>query len=620
MGIFRDYHVSIIILVDFLIGYLYRFSRHNSIYLTIYLTFYLTFYLLMPSTDSPSLDAAWNRLKYFYLSKALNPTPVENNLPFGMDRDLRPLKRSEKDFDRIGALKRVADYKLRLERMSYKSRDTPIQFNKMIKFVPHKSMITTPTITNDHYDNGSSIKLDSSALLFFKEEEDFCDSGSGMSMNFVSQMTNLTSNANGTVSNDKKSAGGIFQTACWLVSTGDLIQNSGMMEILPAVQNNKLRILKCLEFLDEEWRGIGPDLGTILDFVALTKCQETGEWTLLKSDRRISQSNESDIYIYDKEGELKYSTDGSDCSRNIINSQRIRIQLGLKIEHGDLILAIKHHHHNNIKKKKVIRDVLDGLCEILKRNSMIDDYEKICEDYFHVKGGSFGIEAVLVSRVTDGMKEFEKVFKRTNLTIKTSSSSSSMMIKYVSHLDTKIGSIVTQPPPGTFGSTTRHSVIYRPAYFAALHHDASKINRFPETLNYIIRKLLDPQNVGSNLATRIKRISEIQYYAYVVRKIEVGSGSGFVMGLGGGAKAVLIQNEIVFIHESPRIVEINLKPFTSLKKSPINLLLLSPHFSLQNFDFNRPSIEEIISELTRQIDDMTNFKVSLSHFQLINMT
>ena len=187
----------------------------------------------------------------------------------------------------------------------------------------------------------------------------------------------------------------------------------------------------------------------------------------------------------------------------------------------------------------------------------------------------------------------------------------STAISHVTHLDTRRGCLVEDVQPGRFGSTTRHCVIYRPPFLAALHHDASKINRFSPTIDYILKKILRARAEHGNstiLTLNLKRISEIQYFAYVV------SHRGFLYcSVGGGASILLVRGrERRVIDESGSIHQIQLDTTTST--STTTIFLLSPHFFALR---HTPQPKEFFAQYCRERGiDLRHPKLSFAQFQL----
>jgi hypothetical protein len=529
-------------------------------------------------------ETIWNRLKLFqFLNYSLNQSIVENRLPFGTKRNLSPLIITE-----AYPVLKPSDFIISFKDPNLFKRIEPkIEANcvNRFKFIPHKVISSYNSIPTKEQE--PEIQFDPSAILFFNPKSEVLK-------------TNLTSNANGSVSNDKNNLAAILKQSCWLLSFTDLTNNFTKFN-LPQIQNNKLRSLKYVEFISEEWselKGFGEEVG----FISITRIENhdiSGDYSVLKSKRNFKLLN---LFIINKDGKLKFSSLKEETFVLISNSI---YKTTLKIESSDTIFMFKGEGN-------CFEDVLKLNCDLS------DDFEgkaleliKNAEKRKILKNYNF-LDSLIISRVKF-LNEFDESFD-LNLNLNLNPT---VTINYLSHLDTKIGTIVNYPIPGPFGCTTRHSVVYRRGYFAALHHDASKINRFPDTINYIIRKMGNPSNLGKRMEQEgdesvLKRISDIQYFAYFLKK-----EGKYYLALGGGAKCVILSRKLnlITVHEMPILMEL---PILSSKDQ---IILLSPHFPPSNLikSIQAPTIQEWIKRLLQVSEvDLSSFKVSLGHFEMVN--
>ena len=528
------------------------------------------------TTMSPMAVKAEVKLKTFYLSSALNQSNVENMLPFGMKRQLKPLQFQNGAKPKLpiypddwSSLK-PDDYNLKLK----------IGANK-IKFINQKMTSSSPLTESTDCEN--CLKFDPSAMLFFKGNEIL--------------KTNLTSNAGGTVSNNKNYLSGVLNNqGCWLISLLDIFKFD-----LPEIQNNKLRAMKYLEFVTQEWDGgIDDSFGDEVEFMAVnveesdrfSRFKAMKAWILISKKAQVIK--EMTVKITRQSGATKIEIDTRDLPTSFASITRIPVS----IEDGDTIILAKAGSANKMN---------------LAPFKLEDDLES------KISCHEAGVKALIVSRV-HYKYEFDELFNgRTDF-----------KCEYVCHLDTKVGDIVNGPKPIPFGCTTRHSVIYRKGYFAALHHDASKINRFSDTINYIIRKLINPENLtkrleqegigssssggggGGHSCAILKRISDIQYFAYLIKSPKE---LGYFLGLGGGAKCVLMSIDLkkIKIFELPILIFI---PSEEFKSFP-NLILLSPHFPsvlIKSVGNYFSVVEWMKSLLMLSGLNSQNFKVSMAYF------
>lgn len=538
-------------------------------------------------------DAIWNRLMNFHLNCAQNQSIVENRLPFGMKRQLTPLRFSRQLLNMNQVINKKLTVEIKDPWMSLnrygilkpKPLYDQVNNSNKIKFIPHRIVTKCSSCSIDD-SMGKALKFDPSALLFFKDD-------------YIEVKTNLTSNANGTVSCDKNHLGAILKQGCWLISQPDLLAFPSSN--LPQTMNNKLRGIKYAEFIAQEWSNL-EGFGEEVEFVALSR-SEPNRNTILMSKRSLEGG--MSIFIIDgSDNSIKFQGnsfdlefDGSIYERNVT------------VEGGDLIILMKS------KEPEKIVSIICGLkCEIT------EDFES---KLLAKLRGFYGISCLLVSRVCLN-NNFDESFANERC------------LSYVCHLDTKIGSIVNEPKPGPFGCTTRHSVIYRQGYFAALHHDASKINRFPDTINYIIRKLCNENNLRRRLEQEgdesiLKRISDIQYFAYLINCKEK-----ILLGLGGGSKCLVITEQDgelkmkeIKIYEMSILIDLGIDLSDHVLKEShdpqdfrdskvYHFILLSPHFpTFLIKSINANDVKSFLDELLKISGvDPFSFKVSMAHFKL----
>ena len=243
-------------------------------------------------------EMIWNKLKTFrFLNSSLNQSIIENRLPFGMKRHLTPLNISE-PFPVLKASDFIIKFKdpNLFKRIRIEPRIENNCVNK-IKFIPHKIISGESFVSIEE----SEIKFDPSAILFFNTKDD----GS-----FIK--TNLTSNAHGSVSNDKNQLSAILKESCWILSFSDLIKNLKRFN-LPQIQNNKLRSLKYVEFISNEWKEL-KGFGEEVEFISITRSDNNNNgnngnngnnFSVLKSKRNSKNLN---LFLIGKDGNLKFST------------------------------------------------------------------------------------------------------------------------------------------------------------------------------------------------------------------------------------------------------------------------------------------------------------------------
>lgn len=527
------------------------------------------------------------------LERALNQSAIEMALPFGMQRNLIPIsldrRGSESKFKKLqpNDFQVIKDPLVSsfTEHQNRKLQPRQNVYESRIKFIPHRAFQDRP-ITTAQRNNAlnNNFTFDPTALLFFKEEgrREF-------------NKTNLTSNASGSVSGDKSHLGAVMSYGCWLLSSQDVANYS----VIPPTLNNKIRSLKSIEFIAQELANLD-GIGDAIEFVALhrfesiegAKCSNYRKVSIIMSRlRRKINGQEMKLLILNCDGKIKFSSDDiKHCSASHLYKSEIELHL------GDVVFLMRGSADVELRL----------ISEALKCESLGYDFES---EILNMLESVSSLSALIVSKVTKSM-DFDESFNK-----KTLGDTGRFGLKHICHLDTKIGQLVKEPQPGMIGSTTRHSVIYRPNYFGALHHDASKINRFRDTINYVIRKVGDERNLNCRLeqegsAGIFKRLSDIQYFAYLL----LLPNGKIHLGLGGGAKCLVISKSTGI-----RLIEESILRSLENVQDADRILFLSPHFptsKLLERDFIG-SEEKMMKELLVDSQlNVNNFKLSMVLFEI----
>ncbi len=409
----------------------------------------------------------------------------------------------------------------------------PIQVNsssqlKPITFTQYKQKaevkILPSPIINSHAPNASTLYFDQTLLLFTRSETG--------NMN----PTLISSNFNGSVSGDRMHFGAILRSGCWLLPTGPALAHPR----LPPTANNKLKLIKCAEFMEREWpTGMEVERLGGLAIVRPERAPLSTQPNLMSVVGRVGAgcSNAKTASLY----WVVLNSRGRRCISWI---DQPKLPFSFTTQEGDWLVLMR-------SVRDPPDDFIIGLKRLLVGSDVLDDLEARMMEIL-----PNDLTALVVSKVTfpnrvDQMLMQVSFMKR---------------LSHVNHLDSRRGVLTDAVEPGRFGSTTRHCVIYRPHFLAALHHDASKINRFAPTIDYIIKKILaHPQG-----QLDLRRISEIQYYAYVISHAD-----SLYCTVGGGASIVIIP-----VGEKERIV---IEEAGVIKKFPTppgkaRIFLLSPHF------------------------------------------
>jgi hypothetical protein len=518
-------------------------------------------------------------IQKFKLPGPLLVSRLEERLPFGMMRRIPMIGRDGKDdFDAANLIMSMKNPVMSIRKnpvntlmTSMNVPMTTIQPNtskskhltfteyKQLNFNPahsahpahsvHSVHSARPTLPNSHIPTATALYFDQSLVMFTRD-------------NGAMNPTLISSNFNGSVSGDRQHFGAILRTGCWLLPTGAALAHPR----LPPTANNKLKLIKCAEFMAREWpTGVN--------------VSQLGGLAIVRPERAVLTAQPNLLSV------VGAAVDGGGgglywmvLNRRSFGWKDHLLPFSFTAQEGDWLVLMRS------LQGAPSPDFLSDLKELLLVSDALDDLEVKVKEILPTS-----LTALLLSRISFPNRLDHLI-----------SPSVTGKLSHVTHLDSRRGGLTADVEPGRFGSTTRHCVIFRPPFLAALHHDASKINRFAPTIDYIIKKVLREGRLD------LRRISEIQYYAYVISK-----GGYLYCVVGGGACIVLLEGDNGSI---TRVIEEAQLIYKLPCPRRAQIMLLSPHlYTLRNHVDPKASLLQYCRE--RQID-LHHPKLSFAQFSL----
>lgn len=319
--------------------------------------------------------------------------------------------------------------------------------------------------------------------------------------NFAIQMssksTNLTSNQAGTAAADKQHFSAIMQD-CVIVSSVDYINS--FKNYRPTV-NNKLKSLKFNEFIQEQlhFRYNGSTASIAADFTKAVPVKDdliyfykTPE-TFLKSNPSLSRfkifrhSRTLGIAVYRK-GERIFPVSPEDISdfwtrvpENVPLQGKERSINDFRDE--DLIMICRGYPENEV----------DSLAEDISKVQLGGDLDDVLPPSGHIFDYLLGESATIAAIIGSEFDEF--LLRGTD-----------NRIKHVLHVEKNGHVAIDGPWPYAI---TKHTVVHRP-YLAMLFSDASKINRFSPTIEFVLKKAMTVP-IGQSILKSLEKLSEIHH-------------------------------------------------------------------------------------------------------------
>lgn len=326
------------------------------------------------------------------------------------------------------------------------------------------------------------------------------------SINLGARSTHLTSNQHGTATSDKQYYAGVMTDALIIASTGLL--ESFTPEYTPTV-NNKLKPLKFMEFLQERlqmhfcatkrldsslktWPA-GADLACFyrLPDGLMSQYGKGGRYHILLRGTGLS------IYIY--RGEERLISQDSSARDGVLNEE---------LHVGDIVMILRGRANAGD---------IDSIAREIAQMPPGSDLDAILEESCQNIRGLDGLMVAVLG------SEFDEYFALPE----------GHVLKHLLHTEAK-GNLSTDEP-WTY-AMTKHAFLLRPQV-AMIYSDASKINRFTPTIDFVIRKVM-AAGVGSLLRRQLVKLSDVQFMAGVIllpgRKMRYWSTSGaFILRICG---------------------------------------------------------------------------------------
>lgn len=316
-------------------------------------------------------------------------------------------------------------------------------------------------------------------------------------MQLSSKATNLTSNQSGTAAADKEHFAAVMQD-CVIATSVDFI--NAFPDYRPTV-NNKLKPLKFIEFLQEqlflhyaEPTGFVNNIPSKDDLVFLYRTPENllakrpgmAKFKLFRHSRNLS------IAIYRK-GQRIFPVTPEDISDFWLEIPRNKPVRSFErsfndLQDDDLIMICRGYVDN-------LEDEADSLAEDVSKVPSGGDLDDLLPPQGHVlddlKGETATILAVLGSEFDENMLQ-----------------GTQYRVRHVIHVEKSGHTAIDEPWPYAI---TKHTLVLR-RYLAMLYSDASKINRFSPTIEFVLKKA-KASPLGESILKFLGKLSEIQHMA-----------------------------------------------------------------------------------------------------------
>ena len=312
-----------------------------------------------------------------------------------------------------------------------------------------------------------------------------------------SKSTNLTSNQSGTASSDKEHFAAVMQDTV-IATSVDFINS--FPDYRPTV-NNKLKPLKFIEFVQEqlylhysESTGFLSSIPSKDDLVFFYRLPDAlaSKRPDMPRFRIYRHSKNIGIAVYRK-GQRIFPVTPEDIAdfwtvipRNRPVAAKERALPDLRDD--DMIMICRGYGDN-------LESEADSLAEDASKIPPGGDLDDILPPSGHVlddlRGETATILAVLGSEFDEYMMQGSKY-----------------KIRHVIHVEKSGHTAIDEPWPYAI---TKHTLVVRP-YLAMLYSDASKINRFSPTIEFILKKA-KAAPLGESILKYLGKLSEIQHMA-----------------------------------------------------------------------------------------------------------
>ena len=312
-----------------------------------------------------------------------------------------------------------------------------------------------------------------------------------------SKSTNLTSNQSGTAAADKEHFAAVMQD-CVIATSVDFI--NAFPDYRPTV-NNKLKPLKFIEFIQEQLylhyadpTGFVNNIPSKDDLVFLYRTPESllSKRPGMSKFKIFRHSRNLGIAIYRK-GQRIFPVTPEDISDFWLEIPRNKSVVSVEksmddLQDDDLVMICRGYVDH-------LEDEADFLAEDASKVPPGGDLDDILPPQGHVlddlKGETAAILAILGTEFDEYMLE-----------------GAHFRVRHVIHVEKSGHTAIDEPWPYAI---TKHTLVLRP-YLAMLYSDASKINRFSPTIEFVLKKA-KAAPIGESILDFLGKLSEIQHMA-----------------------------------------------------------------------------------------------------------
>ena len=443
--------------------------------------------------------------------------------------------------------------------------------------------------------------------------------------NFAIQLgaraTNLTSTQHGTAASDKRHIAAVLRDAC-LVATLDAI------DAFPEYRqtlNNKLKALKVMEFLHERlaYHLVGgrpvafdtwPRGAELCGVLRIPDSRATRENAALQPPYRIVRRGRSLNVCVFRAGQRIFPAPGAEdedarfwATGPTRDAPAALHWLKFDLRPDDLVFVCRGY----AGRDRDALDQLQAMARAVRLAGPVGDYDRVLPAQGHTRHGDE--TGCLVARVGS---DFDAPIE----------AACALRLRHVLHWE-RCGEPSAEPPWPY--AITKHSVLHRP-YLAMLYLDASKINRFHPTIDFLVRKVRGCAP-GAPVPPLLAKLSDIQHMAGVML---VRGCSARLWATSGAVPVLIRQQRFTVYGEEGWAIEGFDVPLTELDALPGDLvLLLSPtvkavweldalkallrRFLLRPLDAHALR-HGLLSELARKLPEEGNAKHGIALFELID--
>lgn len=385
-------------------------------------------------------------------------------------------------------------------------------------------------------ETGSSVANSSAAATFHSHlhcvPQQLSSSGGGahqISLNFRNfaitlgpRATNLTSNQYGTATADKSHYAAVMTDTLICTTLGLLEHFSD--EYKPTV-NNKLKALKFMEYLQERFQMHFCGSRSMAD--RLQRFPEKEELAVvyrMPDSLKAQYGHRGGLHVLRlgwsvgvavyraSTGERLYSNSLASGGRFVAEGVQASALSDSSRFHHDVLDGVEDGDFALIFRGCAL-PACDALAKQLAALPPSSDLDELCERTnagLSFKDGNIAIATVIGSA-------FDEFYAQPH------------QFRHIVHTERKCQLSIEQP---WIYAITKHAFLLRP-YLAMIYADASKINRFCPTIEFIVRKVSSPSAMSRFLMPSLSKLSEVQHMAGVLLRPEGklrywGTGGAFI--------------------------------------------------------------------------------------------